>query len=115
VNQGAFKPASHDDPAFKTFGVGSGGGNHAALAKRDIESCASFHDPQGADPTCIVCHVDSDGIKGNNPKTHPLGFMRVENGNWHSDRGAVCFVCHTDPNSLGQQQRGTGFCGYCHS
>lgn len=63
---------------FKTLGVGSGGGDHATLAKRDIERCMSCHDVNGADPTCITCHFDADGIKGTNPKTHPVGFMSNE-------------------------------------
>ena len=67
------------NPDFTTIGVGTGGGEHATLARRDIERCISCHDVQGADPTCITCHLDSDGIKGTNPKTHPAGFMKGEN------------------------------------
>lgn len=109
---GGILPASHLKMGFATIGVGTGGGDHATLARRDIERCISCHDVQGADPTCITCHLDSDGIKGTNPKTHPAGFMRGENGDWHSDQGSVCFNCHTSasPNSAA----GIGFCGYCH-
>ena len=75
INQSAFKPASHAVAGFTTLGVGSGGGEHARLARRDIESCAACHGSEGADPVCITCHIDPDGIKGTNPKTHDPGFM----------------------------------------
>lgn len=109
---GGIVPSSHLKNTFFTLGVGSGGGDHATLARRDIENCMSCHDVNGADPTCITCHLDSDGIKGTNPKTHPNGFMRDEHGDWHEDNSSVCYNCHTSasPNS----QPGLGFCGYCH-
>lgn len=105
-------PASHRMPNFVSLGVGSGGGEHARDAKRDIESCQSCHDTQGGDPTCITCHLDSDGIKGTNPKTHAFNFMRDNHGDWHSSAGSLCYNCHVSasPNS----QPGLGFCGYCH-
>jgi hypothetical protein len=109
---GGILPASHLKTGFATIGAGTGGGDHATLARRDIERCISCHDVQGADPTCITCHLDSDGIKGTNPKTHPAGFMRGENGDWHGDQGSVCFNCHT--NSSPKSISGLGFCGYCH-
>ncbi len=115
VTQEVFRPAGHDAPGFKTFGRGSGGGTHASLAKRDIESCASCHDPNGADPTCVTCHFDADGIKDNNPKTHIRGFMSDEKGEWHDDPGANCYVCHTDMNARPNGIPGQKFCGYCHS
>jgi hypothetical protein len=105
-------PVSHVKPNFTTIGVGSGGGEHAILARRDIESCMSCHDVQGADPTCITCHVDNDGVKGTNPKTHPAGFMKDTHGDWHDDAGSVCFNCHVGASP--QTPSGTGFCGYCH-
>ena len=108
------KPASHLAPGFTTLGVGSGGGVHAQLALRDIESCASCHDARGADPVCITCHNDPDGIKGTHPRTHPAGFMQGEHGSWHTDPGAVCFNCHTDANAYPGGTAGKGFCGYCH-
>jgi hypothetical protein len=110
---GGIVPASHLKSGFFTIGVGSGGGEHAILAKRDIERCASCHDVQGADPTCINCHLDSDGIKGTNPKTHASNFMRDNFGDWHNSLGSICFNCHTSqsPTSLA----GMGFCGYCHT
>ncbi len=105
-------PASHLKPTFKTIGVGTGGGDHATLARRDIESCVACHDVNGADPTCITCHLDSDGIKGTNPKTHANGFMRNEHGDWHNDANSICYNCHT--SATPQSQAGIGFCGYCH-
>ncbi|MEX0602218.1 MAG: cytochrome c3 family protein [Bacteroidota bacterium] len=114
VNQLQFRPASHQQPRFVTIGLGSGGGLHAQLARRDIETCASCHDAQGADPTCVTCHADPDGIKGTNPKTHPRGFMGSVQGDWHSDPGANCYVCHTDPNARVGGLKEMGFCSYCH-
>lgn len=105
-------PASHLLPDFKTIGVGSGGGEHAVLAKRDIESCVACHDVQGADPTCIFCHQDSDGIKNTNPKTHVSNFMRNENGDWHESQGSICYNCHTSASPMSQIT--DGFCNYCH-
>ncbi|MFA3782386.1 cytochrome c3 family protein [Melioribacteraceae bacterium 4301-Me] len=107
-------PTSHLLSNFVTIGVGSGGGQHAILAKQDIENCASCHDVEGADPTCIVCHTDSDGIKGTNPKTHPANFMKDNHGDWHSDSASLCFTCHTDANARPNGIKGVGFCGYCH-
>lgn len=108
-------PFSHTKQNFTTFGVGSGGGDHAKLAKRDIESCASCHDAQGADPTCITCHVDADGIKGTNPRTHKSGYMKDDHGEWHTSLGATCYSCHRDANARPDGKAGIGFCGYCHS
>lgn len=105
-------PASHLLPNFKTIGVGSGGGEHSVLARRDIESCTACHDVQGADPTCVLCHLDSDGIKGTNPKTHVSNFMRNEKGDWHESMGSVCYNCHTSASPNSQQT--DGFCNYCH-
>jgi hypothetical protein len=107
---GGFVPFSHTKANFTTIGVGTGGGEHAILAKRDIESCIACHDIYSGDPNCILCHVDPDGIKGTNPKTHDSGFMDSEKGDWHDDQGSVCFTCHTNTGTAG-----IGFCGYCHS
>lgn len=107
-------PMSHKIPNFITIGVGSGGGEHARLARRDIERCAACHDVQGSDPNCTLCHTDNDGVKGTNPKTHPAGFMKSTEGDWHSDRGSVCYNCHTDASARPNGVRGVGFCGYCH-
>lgn len=115
VNQLQFRPLSHQQPRFVTIGVGSGGGTHAQLARRDIESCTACHDAQGADPTCVTCHVDPDGIRGTDARTHTRGFMANVNGIWHSDPGASCFVCHTDANARVGGVQGLGFCGYCHT
>jgi hypothetical protein len=114
VNQAKFQPESHRKLGFVTIGVGSGGGVHAKLARRDIESCASCHDTQGADPACIMCHTDSDGIKGTNARTHEPGFMAGNHGYWHTDPGATCYVCHTDANARAGGIKGQKFCGYCH-
>ncbi len=110
---GGIVPYSHTVQDFITIGVGTGGGQHAILARRDIERCASCHDVQGADPNCILCHTDSDGIKGTNPKTHEANFMRSENGDWHESDGSVCYNCHTG-SSASTGIAGIGFCGYCH-
>jgi len=108
-------PLTHKQSNFVTIGVGTGGGEHAILARRDIESCTSCHDTHGADPACILCHVDNDGIKGSNPKTHSSGFMHSqEDGDWHTDQGSVCYTCHTDANAHPGGKKGIGFCGYCH-
>ena len=112
---GGFTPVSHQAPDFIILGVGSGGGEHAKLARRDIESCSSCHDVEGADPSCILCHVDPDGIKGTNPRTHQIGFMRDQEGDWHSDYNSLCYNCHTDANANPNGIKGNGFCGYCHT
>jgi hypothetical protein len=109
---GGVTPLSHIDPGFKTIGVGSSGGEHAILARRDIESCTACHDIQGADPSCIICHLDSDGIKGTDPKTHAAGFMNDLNGDWHNDMGSICYNCHTSASP--QSSKSSGFCNYCH-
>lgn len=113
---GGTLPASHKVPGFVIRGgYGSGGGRHASLAKNNIEQCASCHDAEGAEPTCVFCHSDNDGIKHTDPKTHDSGFMSTVHGDWHSNPGATCFVCHTDPNARPNGVKGRGFCGYCHS
>ncbi len=114
ITQGKFKPKWHSEIGFKTFGVGSGGGKHAELARRDIENCATCHDAYGADATCIKCHFDNDGIRGTNPKTHQTGYMKDERGLWHDTNGAVCYTCHTDPNARVNGNKKIGFCSYCH-
>ena len=110
----SIKPAWHLGVDFATIGVGSGGGRHAQLAKRDIESCVSCHDTQGGDPTCITCHADGDGIRGTDPRTHPMGYMKGEHGAWHANSDATCFNCHTDMNARPGGVKGGQFCGYCH-
>ncbi|RPI75693.1 MAG: cytochrome C [Ignavibacteriales bacterium] len=110
---GGIQPITHFNNDFIIPGVGAGGGDHSTLAKRDIESCISCHDVQGADPTCTAfCHVDPDGIKGNNPKTHASNFMRDNYGDWHNDFGSLCYNCHTSQSP--SSPAGMGFCGYCH-
>lgn len=63
ITQEKFKPVTHNQPGFTTIGKWSGGGLHADLARRDLETCISCHDVQGSDPTCMLCHVD--GLKVN--------------------------------------------------
>lgn len=108
------KPAWHLGAGFTTLGVGSGGGRHAQLARRDIESCVACHDAQGGDPVCITCHVDADGIRGTDPRTHTPGYMKGEHGPWHENGGSTCFNCHTDLNARPDGTKGRNFCGYCH-
>lgn len=50
-------PLSHRAPDFVRLGPG-GGGQHAVLARRDMESCASCHDVEGRDPVCLTCHTN---------------------------------------------------------
>ena len=114
VALGGSIPSNHFPvETFATLSRGFGG-RHADLAKRDIQRCASCHDPEGGDPTCITCHFDNDGIKGTNPRTHATGFMKTVNGDWHDDIAANCFVCHTDGNAKPNGKAGQNFCGYCH-
>ncbi|MBI9071590.1 MAG: cytochrome C [Melioribacteraceae bacterium] len=105
-------PMSHMVSDFTTKGVGTGGGEHAVLARRDIENCMVCHDVQGADPNCIMCHTDTDGIKGTNPKTHDSSISDIS-AVFHDDDGAVCYTCHITA-SASTGQAGNGFCGYCH-
>jgi len=63
ITQKKIKPATHNGAGFTTLGQGSGGGRHAELARRDIETCASCHDIQGADPTCMLCHKEGGGVR----------------------------------------------------
>lgn len=110
----SFAPSSHYKQNFVTIGVGTGGGEHSKIAKRDIESCIACHDVQGNDPACLTCHNDADGIKGTNPKTHFTGFMKSEKGDWHENQNSICFNCHTDANAKPNGIKGLGFCKYCH-
>jgi hypothetical protein len=107
------KPKWHTPTGFTTIGRGTGGGTHALYAKREIETCMICHDAQGGDPVCTMCHIDVDGVKGTDPKTHANNFMHEINGSWMTDDGAVCFNCHVD---IGAKRKisGQGFCGYCH-
>ena len=91
--------------------VGSGGGRHAELARRDLETCMVCHDLQGEDPTCLLCHMDRTRGRGNNPQTHLASFSGdIGEGDFHVDDGAMCFNCHLYKGQAG----GDGFCGYCH-
>lgn len=95
-------PLSHSHLTWKT--------EHGPEARADIENCASCHEVD--DPTCARagCHLDSDGIRGTDPRIHPSSLSRFDShGPWHTDDGYFCFACHT---STGRP--GVGFCGYCH-
>ncbi len=62
INQQKFKPASHNVAGFANLpGQGTGGGIHAKLAERDLESCMSCHDVEGSDPVCAMCHTAVGG------------------------------------------------------
>ncbi len=89
--------------------VGSGGGRHAQMARRDIENCAVCHDARGDDPTCLQCHMDRIPGVGNDPSTHSRDFAdEIGDGDFHDDNTAICYSCHTPAAS------GVDFCGYCH-
>ncbi|MBK8553487.1 MAG: hypothetical protein IPL53_21445 [Ignavibacteria bacterium] len=51
-------PSSHQQPNFATMDVGSGGGLHSRLARRDIESCQSCHDAAGSGFVAFRCHLN---------------------------------------------------------
>jgi len=90
-------------------GIGTGGGLHGEMARRDMELCIACHDDVTADPVCMICHMDRRIGKGNDPKTHAGRFMHDEEGDWHDDDMSICFDCHQNTRTAG-----LGFCGYCH-
>lgn len=49
-------PQSHQMAGFVTLNGSKALNRHATLAKMDLESCATCHDVDGADPVCAVCH-----------------------------------------------------------
>lgn len=108
---GGGRPAWHGGRDWGAIagGVGTGGGKHAELLKRDPERCAACHDVQGEDPVCLLCHTDRTPGLGNDPKTHKAGYMKNEAGPWMDDPNYTCFRCHVNTRQAGQ-----GFCGYCH-
>ena len=62
ITQQKFKPASYNVAGFANLpGQGIGGGLHAKLAQRDLESCMSCHDAEGSDPVCAMCHTAEGG------------------------------------------------------
>lgn len=66
ITQERIKPPWHvSGPSFAPLPTqrGSGGGTHAELARRDLETCVACHDVEGADPTCLRCHTESGGIR----------------------------------------------------
>jgi hypothetical protein len=58
ISLGGIMPSTHLSPTFVLIGKGSGGGEHARLARRDLERCISCHDTRSADPVCVTCHTD---------------------------------------------------------
>jgi hypothetical protein len=104
------RPVWHGGPDWGTSGgPGSGGGRHGELARRDVERCAACHEVEGADPSCMQCHIDLDGQRGTDPRLHPAGFRQsIGRGSFHDDDGAVCYFCHR------RSGQGEGFCHYCH-
>jgi len=109
---GGRRPVWHGGPDWGALAgaVGSGGGRHATLARRDLENCAICHDTQADDPTCLLCHMDRTPGRGNDPRTHLSSFADdMGDGDFHDDDDAMCFACHTNTKSAG-----LGFCGYCH-
>ena len=108
-----FRPAWHGGVDWGAIAgaVGTGGGRHASLARKDMERCAACHDIEGDDPTCVLCHADRTPGRGNDPKTHGSRFKsQVGDGEFHDDPNSMCFNCHTFKGPAG----GPGFCGYCH-
>lgn len=109
------RPAWHGgtDWGAVTGAVGSGGGRHGEMARRDIELCAGCHEVTlaGTDPTCLTCHRDFTPGLGDDLSTHDSDFASgLGKGPWHDDDGAICYVCHTRSHEAGD----AGFCGYCH-
>lgn len=58
VAEGRIKPQSHFEAGFVSIGAAGGGGRHAQMGRRDIESCISCHDVEGKDPSCMLCHSE---------------------------------------------------------
>lgn len=114
-DEARFKPVWHgplpgDPTPWVVAGMGSGGGRHAAWARRDIERCVACHDVEGEDPSCMQCHVDFDGVKGTDPRTHPRRFAdQIGTGDFHTNPHSLCYACHVNTRTSG-----VGFCGYCH-
>lgn len=105
------KPVWHGGEGWGAWAgeMGTGGGRHAELARRDIEQCAGCHDTRGADPVCLLCHMDRMPGRGNDPRTHDAGFSdAMDRGPWHEDEGWVCYTCHLFKKGP------EGFCQYCH-
>jgi hypothetical protein len=63
ITQQKIRPQSHNEAGFAIPIKGSGGGRHAELARRDIESCISCHDVKGKDPICLMCHTENGGVR----------------------------------------------------
>ena len=55
----SLRPAWHDAAGF----ISAGGGFHGKMARKDMESCVSCHQVDGADPTCLRCHTGNGKLK----------------------------------------------------
>jgi hypothetical protein len=91
------RPLWHGGPDWGALagGVGTGGGRHAELARRDLENCVSCHDQAGEDPSCLLCHLDRTPGRGNDPRTHSRGFAEgIPYEGPHDGADALCFTCH---------------------
>ncbi len=53
------RPAWHDVAGF----TAAGGGMHAVLAKKDMESCVACHASAQRDVTCVRCHTLKGGLR----------------------------------------------------
>jgi hypothetical protein len=110
---GLTRPAWHGGPNWGAIAgaVGTGGGEHAKLARRNMEQCAACHAEAGDDPVCMLCHTDRNPGLGNDAKTHGSRFKsQIGEGDFHNNPNSMCFNCHTLKGPAG----GAGFCGYCH-
>ncbi|MFC1555855.1 hypothetical protein ACFL67_02110 [candidate division KSB1 bacterium] len=107
-----FKPLWHGGPEWGAMALarGSGGGQHARMAKQDISRCSACHDANGEDPTCLLCHMDRTPGKFNDLRTHSNNNYKSVMGPWHGDKNYMCFTCHVNA----QSNDPVGFCGYCH-
>ncbi len=76
------RPASHAQPGWSTAG-------HAEVVAYELDACAACHDPIGAEPVCMRCHRSGISPHGDNP------VIGVERGPWQTDKGYVCFQCHS--------------------
>ena len=50
------RPIWHGGGGWILPTVGSGGGRHAQMARRDLENCIACHDLEGAELACLPCH-----------------------------------------------------------
>jgi len=89
---GALKPLYHNDPGWAAS-------RHAAVARDDLDACASCHDSLNPEPVCLRCH------RTVSPHADMSLINAMGKGPWHDNADYVCFKCH---------DRGDDFCGRCH-